>query len=190
MTIRFEVYGVKDAVRELRDYDRQMYDRIINDLKSSAQPLATKVGSQFPDQPFRRINNWHSEGNRRGDSKMPPYNSGKARAGVKPSISTSNRKSATGQVGILRLQQMDAGGQIYDSAGSGSKASRKDPVASGWFIRNLDKPWKTKSRRGKWRSRVLYPAMEQNMDMVEEKIKLSIEKTNKIVENHIMGKAS
>lgn len=190
MTIRFEVYGVRDAVRELREYDRKMYDHIINDLKSSAKPLAKIVGASFPDQPFRRTNNWHSDGERKGPSRMPPYIAAKAKAGVKPAISTSNRRSSTGQVGILRLQQMDAGGQVYDSAGSGAKASRKNPVASGWFIYNLDKPFSTKSKRGKWRSRVLYPAMAANLGIVEEQIQASIEKTNKIVSNNILRKAS
>jgi hypothetical protein len=34
MTIKFETYGIREAVAELRKYDREMYEVIIKDLKT------------------------------------------------------------------------------------------------------------------------------------------------------------
>ena len=60
---------------------------------------------------------------------------------------------------------MDAGGQVYDSAGSGSYES-----SGSTFIKNLDKHTKVKSKRGTTRSRILYGAVKANQSMVEEAV--------------------
>jgi len=181
MTIRFEVYGVQEAVAQLRNYDRSMYDTIIKDLKNVATPLAAKVGAAFPDTPFRRVSNWHTTNERKGKAKFPPYVGSKARSKVKPAVLTSTRGN---KVGLLRLQQMDGGAQIYDSAGS--KANTK---AGMRFVSNLDKPYSTKSAKGKTRSRIMFPETKRNMGMVQESISQSIEKLNKIVQDHIQRAA-
>jgi len=181
MTIRFEVYGVQEAVAQLRNYDRSMYDTIIKDLKNVATPLAAKVGAAFPDTPFRRVSNWHTTNERKGKAKFPPYVGSKARSKVKPAVLTSTRGK---KVGLLRLQQMDGGAQIYDSAGS--KANTK---AGMRFVSNLDKPYSTKSAKGKTRSRIMFPETKRNMGMVQESISQSIEKLNKIVQDHIQRAA-
>lgn len=182
MTIRFEVYGVREAVSQLRKYDRTMYEEIVKDLRNVATPLAAKVGAGFPDTPFRRVSNWHTTNERKGDAKLPPYVGGKAKSGVKPAISTS--KGFGGSVGLLRIQQRDGGGQIYDSAGS-----RNLDRAGARFVSNLDKPFSTKSKSGKYRSRVLFPLMKQNMPMIQTSITATIEKLNKIVQQNIMRAA-
>lgn len=182
MTIRFEVYGVRDAVAQLRKYDRTMYNEIIKDLRTVATPLAQIVGAGFPETPFRRVSNWHTTNERKGKAKLPPYIGSAAKSGVKPAISTS--KGFGGSVGLLRLQQRDGGGQVYDSAGSrdlGRKGER--------FVSNLDKPYSTKSKAGKYRSRVLFPLMKKNMPMIEASITATIEKLNKVVQDNIQRAA-
>ena len=62
MTIRFETYGIREAIAELRKYDRSMYEVIVKDLRDKGQPLASKVADAFPMQPFRRVSNWRTEG--------------------------------------------------------------------------------------------------------------------------------
>ena len=76
---------------------------------------------------------------------------------------------------------MDGAGAIYD--GAGGKTLSK-------FVKNLDMPFSTKSTGNKTRSRVMYPTMLKNMDMVQAVVDNAISKTNKIVQNHIMGKAA
>jgi hypothetical protein len=181
MTIRFEVYGVQEAVAQLRNYDRSMYDTIIKDLKNVAAPLAAKVGAAFPETPFRRVSNWHTTNERKGKAKFPPYVGSKARSKVKPAVLTSTRGNKNG---LLRLQQMDGGAQIYDSAGS-----KADTKAGMRFVSNLDKPFSTKSAKGKTRSRIMFPETKKNMGMVQESIAQSIEKLNKVVQDHIQRAA-
>jgi hypothetical protein len=109
MTIRFEVHGLQGAISTLRKYDREMYQTIITDLKLQSAPLVAKVAAEFPNEPFRRVNNWHSEGGRKGKSRMPAYNVSKVRGGVKPAIYSASAKVGREQ-GIYRLNQNDAGG--------------------------------------------------------------------------------
>ena len=181
MTIRFEVHGLQGAISTLRKYDREMYQRIITDLKLQSAPLVAKVAAEFPNEPFRRVNNWHSEGGRKGKSKMPAYNVSDVRGGVKPAIYSASAKVGREQ-GIYRLNQNDAGGAVYDGAG------RKKVTA---FVKNLDLRYSAKATGdGKYRSRVMYPTMLKNMDMIQVIIDNAISKTNEIVINDIMGKAA
>jgi hypothetical protein len=180
MTIRFEVYGVREAVAELRNYDRAMYQTIIQDLKDDGKPLANKVGAAFPSQPFRRVNNWASTGGRKGKQRIPAYDGSKVRAGVKPAVTMSPARIGKEQ-GIYRLQQTDGAGAIYDGAGGKTKSQ---------FVKNLDMPYTKKSTGNTTRSRVMYPAMLRNMDMVQAIVDNAISKTNKIVQSHITGIAA
>jgi hypothetical protein len=182
MTISFEVYGVREAVSQLRKYDRTMYDDIVKDLRNVATPLASKVGAGFPNTPFRRVSNWHTTNERKGKAKFPPYIGSKAKSGVKPAISTS--KSFGGSRGLLRIQQMDGGGQIYDSAGSGDLGRKGER-----FVSNLDKPFSIKSKTGKYRSRVLFPLMQKNLPMIQASITATIDRLNKIVQDNIQRAA-
>lgn len=174
MTIKFETYGIREAIAELRKYDRAMYEVIIKDLKDKGQPLTSKVANAFPMQPFRRVSNWRTEG--RSKNGFPPYNGARVRAGVKPAITTV--KPQVGRpTGIYRLEQKDYGGAVYDGAG------RK---TSNQFTTNLDRPYSTKSSQGKLRSRVMYGTMLANMDLVQEIIDNAISKTNEIVQDNIL----
>ena len=161
MGIKVDVYGVRETLAELRKYERETFNRISSDLKTSAQPLASAVGNAFPDEPLR---NWHTTGERRGASKLPPYNGSAAKRKVKVAVSTK-RPRGMNQHGLIRIQQMDAGGQVYDSAGIGTYESK-----SSTFINNLDKHTKVKSKRGTTRSRILYGAVKANQSMVEEAV--------------------
>ena len=60
---------------------------------------------------------------------------------------------------------MDAGAQVYDSAGSVTRAGMDS--MGGKFIANLDKHLTTKSRQGEFRSRVMYPATQKYLPLVE-----------------------
>jgi len=174
MGITFETHGISEAVAELRKYDREMYEVIMKDLKTGAQPLAMKVANAFPMQPFRRVSNWRTEG--RSKNGFPPYSGAKARAGVRPAVTTA--KPQVGRpTGIYRLEQKDSGGAVYDGAGRRS---------SSQFTTNLDRPYSTKSSQSKIRSRVMYGTMLGNMDLVQEIIDNAISKTNKIVQDNIL----
>jgi hypothetical protein len=44
MTIKFETYGIREAVAELRKYDRAMYEVIIKDLKTKGAAIGEQGG--------------------------------------------------------------------------------------------------------------------------------------------------
>jgi len=171
--INIDITGLSETLTSLRQYEPDMYKTIVTNLKGSAEPLAREVGSRFPDKPLMR---WHEEGGRRGKKEMPPYITAKARGGVKP-VFSSGRRAVGREVGILRLEQKDAGGQVYDQAGAQNAGSR--------FVKNLDKHRAVRSRGNGFRSRILFPATKAKMPMIEQNVRMAIEQTNKLVSERL-----
>jgi hypothetical protein len=164
--VELKFYGLNETIRYLKNYESDLYKTLRKDLVDKSTPLAKLVGSRFPVKP---LSNWHSTGDRMGKARMPPYMIGKAQAGVKAIAGTGVSRS--GSTAILRIQQNDAGGQVFDSAGKGSKES-----AESTFIDNLDSKSDKKSRRGKPRSRIMFGTVKGNQGMIEQDI-LAIIKT-------------
>lgn len=160
MQIEIQFYGINQTLRYLKEYENDLYKTLRKDLVTKAQPLTQLVGSRFPDKP---LSNWHSSGGRKGKVDMPPYMVGKAKAGVKPIAGTGSSRGK-GQV-ILRLQQKDAGAQVFDAAGRGNYES-----SGSTFINNLDSKSASKSRRGSPRSRIMFGAVKGNQKMIEQDV--------------------
>lgn len=171
--INIDITGLSETLKSLREYEPDMYKTIVANLKNSAAPLAREVGSRFPDKPLER---WHDEGDRRGKARMPAYITAKVRGGVKPAFS-AGRRAVGREVGILRLEQRDAGGQVFDTAGSQNAGAR--------FVKNLDKHRVIGSRGNGFRSRVLFPATKAKMPMIEQNVRIAIEQTNKMVSERL-----
>jgi len=184
MGIKVDVYGVRETLAELRKYERETFNRISSDLKTSAKPAAVAVGRAFPDEPLL---NWHTSGGRLSSkSRLPPYNGASAKSKVRVAISTK-KPTGIGQHGLIRLQQMDAGGQVYDSAGSKTKAARGASASAGQkFISNLDKR-SLQSTGNKYRSRIMYPFTEKNLPLIEKAIEISIRKIDGEVQKRLNG---
>jgi hypothetical protein len=161
MASEIKFYGVNETLFYLKNYEKELFDQFKKKLADAAQPLADLVGSRFPSSP--PLQNWHSSGGRVGVKRLPAY-----RASTKTVQAKSGgfvRKTAKGGYGILRIQQMDGGGQVYDSAGIGTYESKGSTL-----INNLDKHTKVKSKRGTTRSRIMYGAVKNNQAMVEEAV--------------------
>ena len=184
MGIKVDVYGVRETLAELRKYEAETFKRIKKDLIQSAQPAADAVGREFPDEPLA---NWHSSGDRKGKSRMPPYSGAVAKKKVKPVVITK-RPRGQEQYGLIRLQQMDGGAQVYDSAGSVTSGGQGSMATAGQkFISNLDKHLTTKSRQGRYRSRVMYPATKKNLPLIEKAVEASIRKIDGEVQKRLNG---
>ena len=168
MATDLQFYGINETLRYLKEYEKDLYKTLRKDLVAKAQPLAQLVGSRFPDQP---LSNWLRTGERRGKARMPPYMVGKAKAGVKP-ISGTGSSRGKGQV-ILRIEQKNAGAQVYDSAGRGNYET-----SGSTFIKNLDTKSVIKSKRGKNRSRIMFGAVKGNQKMIEEDVISVIKKVD------------
>ena len=168
MATDLQFYGINETLRYLKEYEKDLYKTLRKDLVAKAQPLAQLVGSRFPDQP---LSNWLRTGERRGKARMPPYMVGKAKAGVKP-ISGTGSSRGKGQV-ILRIEQKNAGAQVYDSVGRGNYET-----SGSTFIKNLDTKSVIKSKRGKNRSRIMFGAVKGNQKMIEEDVISVIKKVD------------
>ena len=178
--IGIEVYGVAEVIKELRNMEPELYKRLTNDLRTSAAPLARAVGSEFPEEP---LINWGGSG-ARNKNGFPSYNAAQAINNVKPSVSTRKPRGAN-EYGILRLQQFGGAAQIYDSAGSITQAGKGS--SGEMFVMNLDKRLRTKSRKGRTRSRVMYPATQKHLPLLIPAIEQSLDRTSKIIERNING---
>ena len=184
MGIKVDVYGVRETLAELRKYERQAYVTIEKDLKTSAKPAADAVGREFPDEPLL---NWHTSGGRKGKARLPEYNGASAKNKVRVAVSTK-KPTGVGQHGLIRLQQSDAGGQVYDTAGSNIGAARGSGASAGQkFVANLDKHLRVKTRQGKYRSRVMYPATEKHLPLIEKAVEVSIRKIDSEVQKRLNG---
>jgi hypothetical protein len=170
---RVEVYGVADAMRHMRTYEKELYKTVSTKMRNSAQPLASAVGGDFPE---RALTNWRGSPAKSSSGKrpFPAYEAANVRGMVKPKVGVG-RVSASGQRNILRIQQMSPGGAVFDSAGSRT---------SNMFVKNLDRyaPTKGTSRRGALRSRVMYKAVDKRMPMVESVVSHAISLTDKMVQ--------
>lgn len=183
MGIKVEVHGVRETLAELRKYEKHAYKTITDDLKLSAKPAAMAVGRKFPDEPLL---NWHTSGGRKGNARFPPYNGSSAKSKVKVVVSTRKPRGLN-QYGLIRLQQMDAGAQIYDSAGSVTKGARGASASAGQkFVANIDKRSNQSAGEG-WRSRVMYPQTKKNLPLIEKAVEVSIRKIDGEVQKRLNG---
>jgi hypothetical protein len=106
---------------------------------------------------------------------------------VRVGVSTK-KPTGIGQHGLVRLQQMDAGGQVYDSAGSDIGGARGASASAGQkFVANLDKRLKVKTKKNKYRSRVMYPATEKHLPLIENAVEASIRKIDSQVQKQLNG---
>jgi len=186
MGIKVDVYGVRETLAELRKYEVETFKKIKDDLLISAKPVADAVGRAFPDEPLM---NWHTSGGRlESKSNLPPYNGSSAKNKVKVVLSTK-RPRGQSQYGLIRIQQMDGGGQVYDSAGSITAGGQGSMATAGQkFVSNLDKHLRTKSKGGgKSRSRIMYPLTEKNLPLIEKAIEVSIRKIDGEVQKRLNG---
>ena len=183
--IKVDATMLKQLLDDLRSYDKDLYKEVTKVLVNSASPIATAVGSAFPGKPPLE---WWREGNkRRGKARMPGYNAANVRRGVKAVVPRPKgyRGARFRTVGILRLQQMNAAGQVYDVAGSAMANE-----AGERFIANLDKHLRTKSRGDGKRSRIMFPYTQKHLPMVEQSVATAIKAQNgRIRARLVRGKA-
>ena len=176
-TLDIEIVGLQTLLSDLRRYEKDLYKFVAAKLKTSAQPLATKVGAAFPaEAPLER---WH-ETCRKGRSRLPGYSGSKARRGVKPIVYSGSNRFVGKNVGILRIQQMDAGGAVFDGAGS-AMANPK----GNQFIANLDKHSNVKARGNGKRSRVMFVATMKGLPDIRASVAKAIEELNDLIVDNL-----
>ena len=175
-----DVVGVAEALLHLREYDKTVYNIITKQMRTRSTGLASAVGGDFPE---KTLTYWKGipPKTRRDPNKrpFPLYDATAARGGVRPKVGVG--RVVNGERNILRIQQMTAGGAVFDSAGS---------QTTNIFTRNLDiyAPTKGTTRRGVSRSRVMFKAVEKRMDTVEGIVQHAIHITDHAAQRAIMRK--
>lgn len=169
----YQVVGLNDTLRALKLFEPELYAKLRKDLVTDATPLANEIGSKFPNKPLK----WWKESGRAGNARMPGYNQSRAQTKVKP-IAGTGREHSKGRA-ILRLQQMDGGGQVFDSAG-GQRAKSQ-------FVMNLDKHSRVKSKGGRARSRILFPYTKKNLPLVQEIVAVVVKELEKQTTKRLTG---
>lgn len=134
-----EVRGLQDTLRELRKFNPDLLKELKKDLTKQAQPIFTEAARRLPDV---AAPNWGSKG-RTG------YSRNRAARGYKVSIRASKRvKNMNGSMAVINLTQTNAGGAIWDQAGS--RGNYSPPVQRGaQFVRQLDRS-SGNAQRGLW----------------------------------------
>ena len=172
MADEIKFYGITETLFYLKEYEKDLYTALRKDLVEKATPLAQLVGSKFPED---ALSNWHAYGGRlETKSRLPPYVGGRAQSMVRPKAGAGSAQGGGRGSVILRIQQMDGGGQVYDSAGSKGGKNNLGKI----FIRNLDTKFGGRSVSGKTRSRALFAAVKSNKQMIEQDVLEVVTKIN------------
>jgi hypothetical protein len=156
--VTLHIDGVKAVLQELYYLDRTLHRQITATLRTEAKPLVDEASRAFPADPLTR---WTvNEGAKRSAGGFPSYNPSSARRGVRSKVG-GRRNQRTGEWPILRLQQTDAGGAVYDMSGrsTGGKNS---------FVPNLE------GINGN-ASRVMWPAVEKGLPLIERLLQAAID---------------
>lgn len=158
MQSEIKFFGINETLFYLKNYEKELFAEFKKKLADAAQPLADVVAGEFPKA--SPLSNWATSGKRVGKARMPPYKPTKNT--VKAISGGFVKRTAKGGQAILRIQQNDAGAQVYDSAGRGTYESK-----GSTFIDNLDGKF---IPRIKSRSRIMYKTVRDNQAMVEEAV--------------------
>jgi hypothetical protein len=171
--VRVDTSDLGRVAKYLKDTEPALYKQISQTLREGGRAVAANVAYNIKKP---RLTRWHSEG-RQGPSRLPGFFIGRAQAGVKPIVTPTGRRKGS-SVQVLRIQQMDAGGAVLDSAGNKSPSQ---------FVTNLDANSSIKAGRGKLRSRTIYKGTKNSMWMVEDNIEQAIAITEKHLSNAILA---
>ncbi len=153
-TVGIEVYGVKDAIKELRTIDPEYRKQLTRDVKIVAEPVTSEAKSNYPSNYLSGMKfRWAPKG-----SIKFPYDQGKAQKGVSVKIDTRR-----GSEGTIVITQKDPAAAIIDMAGKRGGSGKRGES----FTSNL-------SRFGP-PSRVMWPAYEHHADEVEKNMAKIVE---------------
>ena len=146
-TAGIEVYGVKEAIKELRNIDPQLRRDLNRDAKEIAAPIVNAAKANYPAVLLSGMKyNW----NYRKKSLKFPYIQAKAQRGVQVKVDTSKKNQGT-----IVVIQKDPAASIYDMAGK----KGGDSMQGSRFISALTLHFGPPSR-------VMWPAAEANMTSV------------------------
>ena len=164
---KIEVYGLKEAIKQLNSVEPGLRNQIAKDFRSVAKPVINDALALIPGTvPLSGMaRNWTTK----SGFKMLPWE-----AGRKQKISA---KINTKKVSEFRGQIRNVG--VFNIVYSGSTGTLFDMAASGRLGAALS------ARYGN-RSRVMWKAMEKNNDTVESEMRRIVETVMEKVDRNVV----
>jgi len=156
VSTKLEVYGVKDALKELQKTDKGLRKEINESAKAIAQPVTSAAKSNYPIKYLSGMARpWSFKGR-----QLFPYDQKKAVKGVVLKIDTSKRNQ-----GLIVIIQKDPAAAIIDMAGKkGGTGARGASMIAGLTL-HFGQP-----------SRVMWPAYERNAHLVDKEFRDLVER--------------
>lgn len=162
---RNEIRGMQKTLRELRKFNPDLLKELKKDLTKQAQPIFAATAARMPEV---AASQWGSKG-RTG------YSRARAIRGMKVSVLSAKRvKGISGSYASINLTQSNAGGAIWDQAGS--RGNYQPPRQRGVaFNAALTRSTGRGAQRGLW------PSVVARRSEIEMNFRLSIDRTSRIV---------
>jgi hypothetical protein len=164
--VTMNVYGIKEALREINSIDKKARRKVTNDYKKIVKPVVTAAKGALPTEP--PVSGWGRSWTTENGRKLLPWDGALGAKYVNAKVSGRKPRVYNGQVRDLAtfvVQWAGAINAIYDMAG---RRNLPDTAQGAVMIRALE------TRYGK-ASRVLWPAYEANADEVVKQVRLLIE---------------
>lgn len=164
-TVTVKVFGVKEALKELKDIDGERRAMINKKAVEIAKPATDAIKAAYPTQYLSGMSRKWTE---RGRQKFP-YDQNKARKGVSLKVDTGKRNTST-----IRIDQKDPAASIIDMAG---KAGGANPQGAR-FVALLELQfgpasrvmWPEYLKRGQEVERNMFGLIQELMEAVNKRL--------------------
>ena len=140
-----KITGIPQALRILRDVDPQLRKQAVDEIKSATEPLVNAARQRVPQDPSP---GWSTKG-RTG------FSAGRVRNSIRPQFRASQRRGAE-RFTLVRVRMMNAGGQIFATAGTASAGRTESGRALVGYL----------NRHHGRGQRIMWPAAEQELPSV------------------------
>lgn len=172
-----EIDGLTDVLYRLRTMDKKIYDAMVDEIKEAGQDTESDARAAIPTgNALRNWGGWTSATiarkerggivrvSQRSELRPIPFDSGAAKAGIKTNVGRKFRKGRLLSTAVT-VQQMNAGGAIWELAGSDLSTEWGATGGSARFRQNLNRKYTDSI----W-PRSLKPAWGRNKDAAVARI--------------------
>jgi len=167
VSVSTEVYGIKDAIKELKKIDPEYRKQLNKDAKAIAQPVTDAAKSAYPVQFLSGMKYGWAQ---KGRVKFP-YDQGRAQKGVQVKVNTSRKNQGT-----IVITQKDPAAALIDMAGKKGGSNARGVA----MINNLQTKFGSPSR-------IMWPAYDAKAPQIEQNIADLVETIMEKVNRNIVA---
>lgn len=165
-----EIIGLRESMRTLGKMDKVMLAESRKEVIKSADPIIKTARSRLPAGP---LGNW---GNWRGG-----YSRGRASRGIRAQLRNEKVLGYRGTQTVFRVVQNNAGGAIFDNAGS--RGDYKAPIQRSLnFVDMLSR------RSGHTAQRALWPATLEHGAEVDRRFRSAAFNMSQVIEAELRSR--